>query len=146
MTDSKLYSILTLAGAAPFVAAALLPLLGFDTIGPLGPAVDLATSYGLAIVCFLAGVHWATFLYGQVAEPPVNLFVASNVVVLGVWFPFLLAPAKWTLVALIVAFVFLLYVDYRLLAKQVIEPHYFRMRSTATALAVFSLLIVLVST
>ena len=144
MPDRRLYSILTLAGAAPFVAAAVLPLLGFESIGPLGPAVDLALSYGLAIVCFLAGIHWATRLYLEV-ELPLNLLVTSNVVVLGAWFPFLLASESLAATALILAFVFLLFIDYRLLALKVIDQHYFRLRAAATALAIGSLLVILAS-
>jgi hypothetical protein len=143
MPDRRLYSILTLTGAAPFVAAAVLPLLGYPTIGPLGPAADLALSYGLAIVCFLSGVHWATWLYLR-DKAPFNLFAASNAVVLGCWFPYLLAPAHWTAVALIAAFAFLLFVDVRLRAVGVIDDHYLRIRTVATALAVASLTIVAV--
>ncbi len=142
MPDRRLYSILTLAGAAPFVAAAVLPLLGFEMIGPLGHATDLALSYGLAIVCFLAGIHWATRLYLDV-ELPLNLFVASNVVVLGAWFPFLLASESLAAGALIIAFAFLLFVDYRLLGHKIIDEHYFRLRTAATVLAIGSLLVIM---
>ena len=126
MTDRPVYTTLTIAGAAPFIAAAALPPLGFETIGLLGPA---------------AGAHWATFLHRRDAAPT-NLFVASNVVVLGVWIPYLLAPIGWTAIALIAAFLYLLYVDYRLRAAGAVDAHYLTVRTIATALAVVSLALV----
>ena len=138
MTDRRLYSLLTLTGALPFVAAALLLPFGVTTVGPLGATVDLALSYGLAIVCFLAGIHWATFLYRRDASPG-NLFVASNLVVLGTWIPYLLAPARFVAVAMIVAFIALLWVDYGLERLGVIDSHYLALRTAATLLAVLSL-------
>lgn len=138
MTDRRLYSLLTLAGALPFMAAALLLPFGITSLGPLGSTVELALSYGLAIICFLAGVHWATYLYRREASPG-NLFVASNAVVLGTWIPFLLAPARIVAVAMIVAFLVLLWVDYRLERLAVIDGHYLALRKAATLLAVLSL-------
>ena len=38
----------------PFIAAAMLPLLGYDSLPHLGPLDQLVASYGLAIVCFLS--------------------------------------------------------------------------------------------
>ena len=140
----RLYLILAIAGAVPFAAAAVLPLVRVDRVGPLRDAASVAASYGLAIVCFLAGAHWATFLYEK-SNLPMNLFVWSNVIVLGVWFPYLLAPVDAAIAAQIVAFAALLAIDYRLLAIDVIEAHYFRTRSTATAIAIFSLLTILIA-
>lgn len=144
MPDQRLYSILAFAGAAPFVAAAVLPLLGFVDIGPFGPAHEVAAAYGLAIVCFLAGTHWGTYLT-RARTLPVNLFITSNVVVLGAWFPFMLASTTGVIVALLIAFAYLLFVDYRLLAVQEIDSAYFRVRVAATSLAAVSLVVVLFS-
>ena len=51
--DSKLYTALALAGTLPFIASALLPLLGQDSLPYLGPLDQLVASYGLAIVSLL---------------------------------------------------------------------------------------------
>jgi len=88
MQDHKLYTLLTLAGTLPFIACALLPLLGIDSIPPLGNLHALANSYGLAIICFLCGAHWGTYLSGQFAGSP-NLFATSNAIFLAVWFAFI---------------------------------------------------------
>ena len=42
---------LALAGTIPFIAVAVLPLLGHDSLPYLGPLDQLVSSYGLAIVC-----------------------------------------------------------------------------------------------
>lgn len=141
MKDRRLYTLLTLTGATPFVAAAVLPLLGFPTIAPFGDLVNVALSYGLAIICFLAGIHWATYLYDH-DQTPGNLFLASNLVVLGVWIPYLFAPVPVVAVCMIAAFLALWLIDLRLRQLEVIDAHYLAVRSTATALAVLSLAIV----
>lgn len=50
MQDTKLYTTLALAGTIPFIAGALLPVLGHDSLPYLGPLDQLVASYGLAIV------------------------------------------------------------------------------------------------
>lgn len=142
MPDRRLYSLLALAGAAPFVAAALLPLAGFEKIGPFGTPSKLALSYGLTIACFLAGVHWATRLYRQDDAPPF-LLVSSNLVALAAWFAYLLLPTSWAIACLVLLFVYLWYVDFRLRGRQLLDAHYFRIRTAATGLVVLSLLTVL---
>jgi hypothetical protein len=62
MKSSNLYTSLAFAGATPFLACALLPLIGIESIAPIGRLETVASSYGLAIICFLAGSHWATYL------------------------------------------------------------------------------------
>lgn len=138
MNDSKLYSLLAFAGASPFLAGALLQLAGIEALGPFGAVDELAASYGLAIVCFLAGTHWATFLYRQ-SETPFSLLIWSNVVFLVVWFGFVLAGTAWALSAQLVALLALLFVDSRLLRAGLITRDYFRVRSVATSLAAISI-------
>ena len=144
MKSSNLYTSLAFAGATPFLACALLPLIGIDAIAPLGRLDSLASSYGLASICFLAGAHWATYLFRQ-ADVQINLFISSNVVFLVVWFAFIGSEMAWTLVAQLVAFIVLLFIDYRLLQTNVISADYFRVRSVATALAVISLSVILIT-
>lgn len=142
MQSNRLYSVLALTGATPFVACAVLPLLGISSIPWFGALDVIASSYGLAIICFLAGAHWATFLYKQY-ETPFNLFVTSNVVFLAVWFTFVITSLAAALLTQVVAFLFLLFVDYRMVGSGLISSHYFRVRAAATALAVVSLLTII---
>lgn len=144
MSGRSLYTALALAGTLPFVGAALLLLLDRPSLGPFGSIEELVISYGLAIICFLAGAHWATQLY-RGAAAPMNLFIASNVVVLVAWFAYLLGGLAVTVAAQLLTFAFLLYVDHRLLGDAVIDRQYFHVRAAATAVACASLLTVLLA-
>ena len=144
MKDAKLYFILAIAGAAPFIACAILPLAGIDSVEPFGRLDILAATYGLGIISFLAGVHWATFLY-KAAAIPFNLFVSSNVLFLTVWFVYVLAGLAWVLLTQLLAFAILLSIDYQLRRTGLITRHYFGVRAVATALASVSLLVILLS-
>ena len=144
MQDSKLYIPLTLAGTLPFVACALLLVSGIDSISPLGSLDAVANSYGLAIICFLSGVHWGTYLSGQFGGS-INLFAISNAIFLAVWFAFIGANLAWAITIQAIAFLLLLVIDYRLRKGGAISAHYFKIRSVATAIAIVALLIILLS-
>lgn len=144
MDDRPVYSALTLAGTLPFLACAFLPAAGIDSLGRLGPLHELAATYGMAILCFLTGVHWATQLY-QRSPLPINLFIGSNVVFLAVVIAYVASSLKWALATQLLAFPLLLVVDYQLLHKRLITQHYLGMRFIATAVACFSLLFILTS-
>ena len=140
--DSKTYTALALAGTIPFIACALLPLLGYESVSFLGPLDEVVASYGLAIVCFLAGAHWGTYLSGRSADS-LNLFVISNVIFLAAWFAYVGADVKWAIGTQVLAFLTLLFIDMRLKHSDVISSAYFRVRSAATLIATISLLIIL---
>ena len=144
MQDRRLYTLLTLAGTLPFIACAVLPLLGIDSISPLGNLHAVAESYGLAIICFLSGAHWGTYLSGRLAGS-LNLFAISNAIFLIVWFAFIGANLAWAIFIQAIAFLFLLVIDYRLREGSTISAHYFRIRVIATVIAVVALLIILLS-
>jgi len=142
MESRKLYPILTYAGVLPFVGCALMPVLGLQELWNLGSYDQIAAAYGLAIVCFLCGAHWGTYLYHR-AKAPDNLYITSNVIVVACWFAFLMAAKGVTLFVLILAFLCLLVIDYRLLKAGLLTDYYFRMRSIATAIAVVALAIII---
>ena len=144
MNDTRIYSALAFAGALPFVACALLPLVGIDTIPPFGRLDRLAGSYGMAIISFLAGIHWATQLYLK-PRVPINLFVASNVVFLAVWFSYVAASLNWALATQIVAFPVILGIDFELRRLGLISPQYTRTRLVATTMACASLLVIVMT-
>lgn len=139
MHKQPIYTLLTIAGALPFLACAVLPLVGIDTVSPFGRLDRLAGIYGLAIISFLTGVHWATDLYTQ-NRTTLNLFVASNVLLLIVGAAFITTALGAALAVQVAALGVLLWIDYRLLAAGTLTTDYFRIRSVATALAAASLL------
>jgi hypothetical protein len=143
MENRHVYTVLMLAGTLPFLACALLPAAGIESLGRLGPLDELAAVYGLAILSFLTGIHWATQLYGRAALP-IDLFVGSNIVFLAVFIAFVASSLRWALATQLMAFPLLLVVDYNLLQRGLITQHYLGMRFIATALACFSLLFILV--
>lgn len=134
----KMYMPLALAGALPFAACAILSLAGVVAVAPFGGLDTVLASYGLAIICFLAGTHWAAYLF----EGPVtraNLYLVSNAVLLAVWFAYLLVGIDWVLVTQIVALAILYFVDRRLHFADVVSADYLRARAIATGIAAVSI-------
>lgn len=144
MEQKPVYSALMLMGVTPFLACAVLPITGIEETAMLGRLDELASSYSVAILCFLTGVHWATQLYERDAAPRL-LFIGSNVIFLVVWIAYVVADLPWALAIQLLAFLLLLAIDLQLLRRELISRHYLRMRVIATALASFSLLLILVS-
>ncbi len=143
MKDTAIYSVLMITGALPFAACALLIATGTTALPFLGPLDRLATLFGLAIICFLTGVHWATQLY---AKNPLslNLFLVSNAVFLAVLIAYVL-DLQWAIATQLAAFPLLLAIDHRLRGHGLLARDYLRPRSFATAIAWFSLLTILVA-
>ena len=137
-SDKFLYSLLALAGTVPFLACALLPLVGISQMEPVGRLDQVANSYGLAIVCFLTGIHWAVALL-EPQRTPFNLLIGSNVVFLTTWFIFVLADLPWSLITQSVSLVVLLLIDWRLFRSGVIDRPYFQFRFVATAIGSMAL-------
>lgn len=142
MQDSRLYTQLALAGTLPFIACALLPLAGIEAIPPFGRLDTVAGSYGLAIVCFLAGTHWGIYLSGE-SSTSFNLFITSNAVFLLAWFAYIAASLASAIVVQVIALSLLLVIDYRLRQGDIVSARYFGIRSLATLIAILSLLVVL---
>lgn len=137
--ESRLYKALALSGALPFLASAFMAVAGINV--PVSAAL-VASSYGLTIVSFLCGIHWATCLYRQ-TEIPINLFLSSSVAVVAVWLAYLFGSLALALGSQVIALLVLLFIDYRLFDGGLINHHYFVTRFEATALAVLSLLVVI---
>lgn len=134
----KTYSALALAGALPFVAAALLPLVNVTALPLLGELNALAASYGLAIASFMAGAHWGLYL-ASADRAPVNLFISSNAVVLFVWFAYLGPSLRIALAAQMLAFAALLVIDHALRKASLLTDAYLKVRTTVTLMVIASL-------
>jgi hypothetical protein len=143
MGNDRLFTTLAFAGALPFIATAILSLSGVGTIWPFGNVYNVAASYGLAILSFLAGTHWA-FQLMKPMDIPFDLFISSNFAVVFVWLSYLSLHVSWVLAIQAITFVALLAVDYRLRQIGVVSRPYFRARAIATSAATISLLVPLV--
>ncbi len=142
MNTRTLYSALTFAGVLPFLACALLIIAGVQSIPAIGQLAQVVNSYGLAIVCFLAGIHWSIYLANQ-EDPPFNLLIGSNLIFLVAWFAFILGGTATSLATQVAAFIALLLIDRSLVKAAIISARYFRVRVIATLLAVLSLVVII---
>lgn len=138
----KTYTLLALAGALPFIFCAILPIAGVVAVEPFGRLDDVLASYGLAIICFLAGTHWAVYLqHGAVLRT--NLYLGSNAILLAVWFSYLLLGIDGVLISQLAALAVLFIVDRSLFIAGVVSADYLRARIIATVLASLSIVIFL---
>ncbi len=142
MQENKLYSLLTYAGALPFFLCALLPFAGLVEWENVGSFEYIARLYGLAIASFVAGSHWGMYLYNRESSPS-NLFLTSNAVVLAAWSAFLFTIPVLTEFVLLLAFLYLLFVDYNLYKAGVTTPYYFRMRLNVTLIVCVSIVVII---
>ncbi len=138
MDDNRIETALTYAGAIPFVLCAILPFAGIESLGRIGSVDYVARVYGLAILSFVAGTHWGTYLFNRLRSPA-NLFVTSNVVVVAAWSAFLLTGPALTLFVLVLSFLYLLLIDFNLYRAGLSTAPYFSMRLNATLIVCISL-------
>ncbi len=140
MNPTAVYRTLTYWGLIPFAIAALMPYLGVETLGPLGPWDRILVVYGLAIASFLAGTHWAFDLVRPEAYP-LPMFVVSNVIVVVAWIAALVGPSSVAIAVEIVIFAALLAVDRVVYRHGGTSLDYWVLRLRITALVVLALLI-----
>jgi Protein of unknown function (DUF3429) len=133
-TSTALARRLAFAGALPFVASALLLWAGHVSVPVLGSVPNIAASYGLLILAFMAGVQWGQKLAG--IETSLNLFLISNAIALAGWFAFLLLSPQLFFASLLVLFAALLLIDKHLASKGHLSADYIRTRTTVSALVV----------
>jgi ATP/ADP translocase len=139
-TFSSFTRPLAFAGALPFVASALLLWAGHASVPVLGSVANIASSYGLLILAFMAGVHWGQRLSG--VETELNLFLISNAIALAGWFAYLLLLPQLFFASLAVLFAVVLMVDKRLAAEGHLLPDYICTRTAVSALVVMSLAVI----
>lgn len=134
---------LAFAGALPFVASALLLWAGNTSVPLLGAVSNIAASYGLLILAFMAGVQWGQRLSG--VETKVNLFLVSNGIALAGWFSYLLLSPRLFFASLAVLFAVLLLIDRRLGDEGHLTAEYVHTRTVVSALVVMSLAVIALS-
>jgi Protein of unknown function (DUF3429) len=128
---------LTFAGLIPF-AAGLFGQIGLPAVLPW-QAWTIA--YGAVIAAFIAGIHWAVFLFRS-EHSPVNLLLTSNVLALAAWAALLLPSGPWPFRCLLLVFVALVLIDRRLHKAGVIPDWFYKLRlqaSTAVSLCLLAM-------
>lgn len=133
---------LTFAGAIPFVACALLLVIGIIDIPYLGAVADILSAYGLVIASFMAGSQWGNHL--SLADDDkwaVRLPLVSNVIAIVLWLGFLMLPVVGFIWLLVIGFASMLMIDYGLNRARIITPDYFKVRTYVTAIVIVSLIV-----
>ncbi|MDG1287975.1 MAG: DUF3429 domain-containing protein [Rickettsiales bacterium] len=138
--DSKLHQLLTYAGALPFLACAALLFMGISVVPLIGETRLIAQSYGLLILSFLCGIHWGTYLY-KAPSSPLNLFISSNVIVIGVWVLSLVAMPRISLLGSAIGFALIILIEWKLYKADLISRAYFKMRRNVSFVVITCLLI-----
>lgn len=119
---------LTFAGIFPFAAGVLGQILAPN----LAPWPALTVAYGAVIAAFLAGIHWAVYLF-KAEHCSFNLLISSNVVALTAWLALLLPSGPWPFRLLLLVFVLLIVLDRRLHREGLIPDWFYRLRLQASA-------------
>jgi Protein of unknown function (DUF3429) len=135
-----LLRLLPFAGALPFICAALALYCRIDTLPYIGSVPKSVLAYGLAILSFMAGVHWGQYLSGLSARP--NLLITSNFATVLSWLGYILLSSAQFACLLIVLFLALLFIDRQLETFGHIHPDYLRTRIGVTLLVIISLAVI----
>jgi SAM-dependent methyltransferase len=95
-------------------------------------------TYSAIIIAFLAGIHWACFLFFANTCPR-PLLLTSNLVALLAWLGLLAPQAPWSMLLHILCFLYLLVLDHRLQQAGILPAWFYRLRCRATSIVVLSL-------
>jgi hypothetical protein len=135
----RMAKLLTYAGTLPLVIAAV--ELAFGRL-QASDAVWVASTYSAIIISFLAGIHWACYLFFAHACPR-NLLLTSNAVALLAWLSLLAEQPPWALLLQIFCFLYVLILDYKLREAAILAPWFYVLRRNATVIVVVSLSIIM---
>ena len=141
--NHNLLTYLPFAGALPFIFGALMALIGIGQIVlPIGGSFTVDTmvaAYALAILSFMAGVHWGQYL--AQGHNSTAILVISNVITVVGWLAMLTLAQPTFLIVAAISFLVLLLVDRNLFQSKVISKTYFRIRLIVTLLVAASLIL-----
>lgn len=136
---SPIVSSLTYAGSLPFVIVALLTIAGIRDLPLVGNIIYVLQTYGLVIASFMAGTYWGQGIATKEALP-INVYVASNVLVLALWVGFLISPMKSFIGLLMIIFPLWLWIDYIFQKQGIISRSYWTLRFRVTMIVLLALL------
>ena len=137
-----LSTLLPYLGALPFIIANVLLVTGGTSLPPLGEVVHIITVYGLIISVFMSGVHWGQHLHIH-QRWSVPLTSLSNINAIILWVGYLVLPEFYFLVLLLISFIYIYVIDYKLYTSEVIHTQYYTTRYNVTSIVVVNLVILL---
>lgn len=138
MKKPNLAVVLAGLGALPFLISSAMLTMGVYNLPLLGSTAEILRSYSLAIAVFMCGIHWGQYLQDTRARD-MNLLMVSNVLTVICWISYVAASFRAYFVIVILIFLVLLWIDYRLHQDGRITSRYFRMRLAVTLVVCISL-------
>jgi hypothetical protein len=132
--------LLTYVGTLPLVIAAVELV-----VGRLQPSdvVWMASTYSAIILSFLAGIHWACYLFFAQTCPR-NLLLTSNAVALLAWLSLLVPQHQpWQILLQILCFLYVLTLDCKLHKAEILPTWFYILRRNATVIVVLSISIIM---
>lgn len=139
-TAQTLARLLGYAGLLPF---AMLPIANFYGFGIFSlTAAQAFVAYSAVILSFLAGSLWSSGILAKDSPSRLVLMLVSNSLAISAWFSILMSSQTVAVVALLVAYLILLWAERRLCSDQARPYRLMRVRLTALV-ALFHLLFLL---
>lgn len=134
--QKQLAMTLTGLGTLPLVVGGLLVAVGArPAFLPVDPAL-LVHLYAALIAGFVAGMHWGIHFCKRTSD---SVYLFSSVCVFILWLSFLWAGRALGLCLVLLCFVLLWVVEYRLSQQRVTTVWFWKLRRLVSAIAVISL-------
>ena len=140
---NKLTQFLPYFGAIPFVTFALCLAFNVTNIPVLGDVKQALNIYGLVIASFMAGTLWGLHLHFPKSDTSwhYKLPIFSNIIAVLLWFAYIALTPRTILIALILGFLSLIIIDWRLMRDNLITKDYFNIRFIVTRIVILSLIV-----
>ncbi len=110
---TRFTTVLTYAGALPFILCAFCPVGGTDRLPLVGETKVILLSYRLLILAFMAGNHWDQHPRAE-GEWQVDPATYSTAIMIGLWVGYLALSVPIWLAASVAGTAALLLIDRRL--------------------------------
>jgi hypothetical protein len=141
LNQKQLATVLVIIGTVPFVFFTL-ALAGGDYPVPF-PTTPALMLHGYAVIIgsFVAGLHWGIHFCKRTSD---SVYLSSSFVALLLWCSMWAAGTPVGLALLLLAFVLLWLVEYRLSVQRVTTAWFWKLRCAVTAVVVLCLALAIV--
>lgn len=149
MTNKTIYQLLTYFGGLPFIFCTVLLQMGMKDISLFGNVENILATYTVIILAFMFGILWGlkSNINNLIDDSiiPINIFIVSGLATVITWLCYLLLSFDLFLIYSIGLYLFLLFLDSKLLQYSIISVQYFHLRRNITVIVVICLTINLLS-